>query len=278
MDALLTPVSQTYRKSSQPDDLFKPSKHAEDAPVVRPEFRGSSSEEALETLRSQPSYDTLLSALKYLQQGLQGKHVFDIRKPSPQSAQIVHVLVTEIVPNYWTLLRDSSTSRSKKDAGVLIACLQSLTGINAVLAYLRALLKEAKSDPKNLKNSHAAFNLCFALELLSRLIHGDDDVQNIWNSIHSLDNPAQVRPMRQELITLFASGKIVSLSAEAEDICRQADQLKDGIWMSNSKSYIDWLARNLVRCVRSQADEDTLKLCADISTRAMRLGNSGKSY
>ncbi|KAI0841871.1 telomere length regulation protein-domain-containing protein [Hypoxylon sp. FL0890] len=273
MEDLLTPVSQTYRKSHQQDELLEVSKSSGPAPAAKAEFQGSSPEEALEALKSQPSYDTLLSTLKYLQKGLQGKHAFDIRKPSPQGAQIVHVLVTEIVPNYWTVLRDASTGQSKGDVDVLISCLQNITGINAVLAYLRALLKEAKSDPKSLKDSHLGFNLSFILELLSKLIHDDDDMKRIWSSICSLGSQAQIRPMRQELISLFTSGKIVSLSAEAEDLCRQTGQLKDDIWLSNTKLYIDWLGRNVVQCVRSAANEDDFKLCAEISARAMRLGN-----
>ncbi|KAI1779562.1 telomere length regulation protein-domain-containing protein [Hypoxylon cercidicola] len=273
MDQLFTPVSQTYRKSN-PDELLKPSSPSKAALDTRVEFHGSSPEQALEALRSQPSYDALLSILKYLQQGLQGKHAFDIRKPTPQGAQIVHVLATEIVPNYWTVLRDASTGQDRGDVDVLVSCLRSLPGINALLAYLRALLKETKTDPKALRNSHVNFNLSFTLELLSKLLHADNDLRAIWNGIRSLENSAQVRPMRQEFVSLFTSGKIVSLSAEAEDICRQAGQPTYDVWMSNAKSYIDWLGRNVVGWARSEVGEDDLKLCAEVSARAGRLGNS----
>ncbi|KAI1415814.1 telomere length regulation protein-domain-containing protein [Hypoxylon sp. FL1857] len=273
MEDLLTPVSQTYRKSNQHDELLEISKSSGPVSVTKAEFRGSSPEEALEALKSQPSYDTLLSTLRYLRKGFHGKHAFDIRKPTPQGAQIVHVLVTEIVPNYWTVLRDASTGQNEGDILLLISCLQSITGINAVLAYLRALLKEAKSEPKSIKDSHVSFNLSFALELISRLLHDDDEIRSIWSSIGSLGSQAQIRPMRQELISLFTSGKIVSLSAEAEDFCRQTGQLKDDVWLSNTKLYINWLGRNVTQCVKSEASEDDLKLCAEISTRAMRLGN-----
>ncbi|KAI2606686.1 telomere length regulation protein-domain-containing protein [Hypoxylon sp. NC1633] len=275
MDELLTPVSQTYRKQLQHDDeLLKISKPARLEPVRKVVFHGSSPEEALETLKSQPSYDTLISLLKYLQRGQQGDHTFDIRKPSPQSAQIVHVLVTEIVPNYWTVLRDASAGSNEGDVHLLVSCLQSITGINALLAYLRALIKEAKSEPKLLKGSPVSFNLSSSLDLLTGLLGSDHDLKRIWSSITSLAVPAQSRPMRQELISLFTSGKIISLSAEAEDICRQADQLKKDVWISNIKLYIDWLSRNIVNVALSAAGDDDLKLCADMTARAMRLGNS----
>lgn len=278
MEELLTPVSQSYRKPPQHDELLKISKPAKPAPESNAEFRGSSPEEALEALKSQPSYETLLSILRYLKKGLRGNYAFDIRKPTPQNAQIIHVLVTEIVPNYWTVLRDASVGQTKGDVHLLVSCLKSLAGVNAVLARLRALLKEAKTDPKSLKDSHVSFNLSFSLELLSSLLHADDDIRYFWSGIGSLESAAQARLMRQELISLFTNGKFVSLSAEAEDTCRRAGQLKEDVWISNIKLYSDWLARNVVQWVKSGANEDDLKLCADISMRAMRLGNSGECY
>ncbi|KAI2781829.1 telomere length regulation protein-domain-containing protein [Daldinia loculata] len=274
MEGLLTPVSQNYRKSSQHDELFKISEPARSTPKTQTEFSSSSPEEALEALKSQPSYDLLLSVLKYLQKGLRGDHSFDIRKPTPQSAQIIHVLVTEIVPNFWTVLQDASTGRSKGDLHVLVSCLRSLAGINAVVAYLRALLKEAKLDSKSLKDSRVSFNLSFVLELLTYLLHSHDDIKYIWSNAGSLEKPTQIRLVRQELVSLFTNGKIISLSAEAEDICRQAGQLKAEVWISNVKLYIDWLAQNIVQWVGSGVSEAELKVCADILTRGMRLGHS----
>ncbi|KAI1461595.1 telomere length regulation protein-domain-containing protein [Annulohypoxylon moriforme] len=274
MEELLTPVSQTYRKPIHQDELLEISKPVKPAISVEAEFRGSSPEEALEALKSQPSYDSLISILRYLQKGTRGNSEFDIRKPTPQGAQIIHTLVTEIVPNYWTVLRDASTDQDKGDVHLLICSLKSITGINAVLAFLRALLKEAKSDTKSLKDFHVSFTLSSILELLSKLLQDENDIKQIWDSITSLNNPTQIRPMRQELISLFTSGKIVSLSAEAEDVCRQASQLKNDIWLSSAKLYADWLAQNVVQWLRSGMNEDDLKLCAEISTRATRLGNS----
>ncbi|KAI1652912.1 telomere length regulation protein-domain-containing protein [Daldinia decipiens] len=274
MEGLLTPVSQNYRISSQHDELFKISEPARPAPETQTEFNSSSPEEALEALKSQPSYDLLLSVLKYLQKGLRGDHSFDIRKPTPQSAQIIYVLVTEIVPNFWAVLKDASTGRSKGDLHLLVSCLRSLAGINAVIAHLRTLLKEAKLDSKSLKDSRVSFNLSFVLELLTHLIRSHDDIKYIWSNTGSLENSTQIRLVRQELVLLFTNGKIISLSAEAEDICRQDGRLKADVWISNIKLYIDWLAQNVVRWVGSGVNKAELKVCADILTRGMRLGHS----
>ncbi|KAI0854338.1 telomere length regulation protein-domain-containing protein [Daldinia vernicosa] len=274
MEGLLTPVSQNYRKSSQHDELFKISEPVRPTLETQTKFGGSSPEEALEVLKSQPSYDLLLSVLKYLQKGLRGNHSFDIRKPTPQSAQIIHVLVTEIVPNFWTVLQDASAGQSKGDLHVLVSCLRSLAGINAVVAYLRALLKEAKLDSKSLKDSPVTFNLSFVLELLAHLLRSHDDIKYLWSNASFSGNPTQIRLVRQELVSLFTNGKIISLSAEAEDICRQAGRLKAEVWISNVKLYINWLAENIVQWVESGVSEAELKVCTDILTRGMRLGHS----
>ncbi|RYP41667.1 hypothetical protein DL767_000872 [Monosporascus sp. MG133] len=274
MEELLTPVSQVYRKRTDDEQLLRPSEPTKSAPEPPADFKGSSPGEALEVLKGQPSYDSLLSVLRYLRKGTQGKHSFDVRIPNPQAAQVIHVLITEIIPNYWTVLTEGSAGQLKGDVDILLACLQSIPGINAVLTYLRALLREAKGDRRGPKQSHAVFTISFILDALSRLLQEDDDLKRIWSPIHSLDNHTQVRPLRQEFIILFTSGKIISLSAEAEDILRQADKLQDAVWTGDGKAYIDWLGRNVVQWIRTDLTDNDSKLCAEIVTRASRLAHS----
>ncbi|KAI0017289.1 telomere length regulation protein-domain-containing protein [Xylariomycetidae sp. FL0641] len=271
MADFLTPVSQTYRKSAQTETSSTQPQLSE--PDTRPEggFKGVSPDEALETLKSQPSYDTLVQVLKYLSDGTKDRHPFDIRKPSPKSAQIVHAVVTEILPNYWTVLDEPSDGRHEDPIALLLGCLQSLTGINAVLSYMRILIREARSDPKN---SHHVFNLSFTLALLGRLLQGDDKVGKLWRVIASVDNAVQLRPMRQELISILTSGKIISLSAEAEDVCRQKGREDEDVWMADAKRYLKWLANNLTECMTAGIEEDDLKLCAEIASRTLRLGHA----
>ena len=60
----------------------------------------SSLADAVEHLKSQPDYDSLISTLKFLRKGNQ------LCAPSPATAQIVQLLVSDLVPNYWPLLRE----------------------------------------------------------------------------------------------------------------------------------------------------------------------------
>ncbi|GAP87319.1 putative telomere length regulation protein [Rosellinia necatrix] len=277
MAELLVPVSQTYKKRNEPDGLLSLSKKAEPVKAPRPVFEGASPEEALEALKQQPSYDTLLAVLSYLQTAGRDRHHLDIRTPGPLSAQVVHLLVTEIAPNYWTVLQEPSDTAG---IGQLLACLRSLPGINATLTYIRSLIREVKSQPTGLSNSHATFNLVYTLNLLASLLGGEDDgdsdgkVMCIWDHIASINEPARIRPLRQEFLSLFTSGKIVSLSSEAEYICRQSGQLMEPLWIADNKQYINWLARNQVQWAKSRASDAELKLCAELGARAMRLGHA----
>jgi telomere length regulation protein len=279
MEELLTPVSRTYRKDNNGIDLLSVSQPAKPAAIPKPPFRGSSPDEALETLKSQPDYETLSSVLRYLWQGSKGKQSFNILKPSPQSAQIVQVLVTEIVPNYWTVLKEDSSSQKKpQHLDVLLGCLLSVTGLNAALTFLRALLQEAKKEPGGLKQSHAVFNIGFIIDLLSQLLQPDDQARKIWlGTSSSEDNIGKVRALRQEFVSLLAGGKIISLSAEAEDLLQQAEKLQDPYWVADSKQYVQWLGHSLVHWIKSGCGEDEVKLCADVVARALRLGHSGQS-
>jgi telomere length regulation protein len=272
MASFLTPVSQSYRKTNASDELLSLSK--DDRLVKEPwgVFKGASLEEALEALRNQPSFNTLLSVLKYLHNGGNHKHRFEIKSPTPLNAQIIHVLVTEIVPNYWTVLQESP---DRSDIEVLLTCLRSLPGINATLTYLRSLIREARSESKDLKNSYIIFNLVYALDLLASLFRDEGEMMRIWNHIVSMDKSALVRPLRHEFLSVFTNGKIVSLAAEAEDICRQAGRLIEPLWVADNKRYIDWLAHSLVEWTKSRVSDEDLKLCAELGARAMRLGHAG---
>ncbi|KAI0483175.1 telomere length regulation protein-domain-containing protein [Xylariaceae sp. FL0804] len=275
MADFLTPVSQTYRNAPQDGQSLNRPRPAEPAANPRPEFKGRSPEEALEVLKSQPSYDALVSVLKYLKKGANHTQAFNIRTPSPQSAQIIHMLVTEIVPNYWTVLRDSAHDPNGGGFELLLASLRSLTGVNAVLACMRVLIREARGDKTGLKKSHAVFSLSFVLELLSRLLETDQSIRGMWSSISSLHEPALLRPMRQEFLSMLSSGKVISVSAEAEDVCRQGDKLDGRVWTADGKLYVDWLGRNLVDWAGAGTGDEDIKLCAEITARAMRLGHPG---
>ncbi|KAI1118966.1 telomere length regulation protein [Nemania sp. NC0429] len=271
MADILASLSQAETRGKESGDFLSLSKVAEPTKVSRAEFKGASPEEALVTLKNQPGHDTLLAVLGYLHRGAKDEHGFDIRTPGPLGAQIIHVLVTEIVPNYWTVLQESSERRS---INLLLICLRSLSGINATLTYIRSLTREAKSQPKDLNHSHVIFNLTYALSLLASILDEHGELMDLWDHVASVSDPARARLLGHEFLSLFTGGKIVALSAEAEDICRQAGRPTEHIWIADNKQYINWLARNQIRWAKSRCGEESFTTCAELGARAMKLGHA----
>ncbi|KAI0146679.1 telomere length regulation protein [Pestalotiopsis sp. NC0098] len=273
MEELLRPVGQVHRKT---EELLTISKPVKKTAVSKSEFKGASPEEALEALKSEPGYEDLISVLQYLQQGSRGNHTFDILQPSPLAAQIIHVLVTEIVPNYWDVINDDSAKgRKSRDLNLLLECLLSVTGINAAIAYMKALMQQGTSNPKGAKQSNTVMNLVSVMGLTGHLLQPENQVRRIWKNLApSLENPSKARAIRQEFISLVAGGKIVSLSAEAEFLLREAEASKQNFWIADSKAYVQWIGANLVTWISEEQEDDATKLCADILTRSLKLGHA----
>src|SRR5690606_36743634 len=127
-----------------------------------------SPEDALETLTAQPDYDTLVSSLSYLSKPELSGASFSIHTSSPLSAQITQVLVTEIAPNYWPLLREGSLDGPQSagrttDLDLFLDCLRSLAGLNTILLRLRALVQEIKAGKGGPKRPDLVLNINLVL-------------------------------------------------------------------------------------------------------------------
>lgn len=294
MDELLTPASiiRTARRDSGADLVQASSSQqhsgssAQKAATPRPQpgRPPASPEDALETLRREPDYDSLISVLRFLSRhGTQDLAFPSIKLPSPLSAQLVQVLVSDIVPNYWALLIEDAGAGDAKHSGLklLLYCLSSVAGINAILVRLRALIQEARSEATDrTKRPDISLNLGILLDLLSRVLHGDGWLLEAWQVATSgQDGPARVRPRVHEIAATFGSGRIVSLAAEAEEIAKTGSTKKrsaDDFWPADSLRYSLWLGRNIVTWQLSDSASQEPKLGPDLLAKALRLGHSGK--
>ena len=112
MEDLLIPVSTAYKKSkvelNEPLVEVRKPVHDLSNSLLRP----STPEEALDVLRAEPDLESLSDTLKYLIHDAPSTSKFHITHPSPMAAQIINVLVSSILPNYWAVLRETSSSSS----------------------------------------------------------------------------------------------------------------------------------------------------------------------
>ncbi|KAG5983783.1 hypothetical protein E4U55_007182 [Claviceps digitariae] len=307
MDELLTPVRTTYlRRRPDHEPLLAQLDSSTAASANTKEARISisaidSADHVLSVLKSQPDYDSLSAALRFLITSSKHKHessTFNVHVPSPKSAAIVHVLVTEIVTNYWVLLQETSSSSSSSpsspppttqdatgaaeaspssDARRLIECLQSVTGLNAIVGHIKALfLVESRTSKQHLKRSDVQLHLGIFLDLLATLLEGDDAIWRLWHSstVH-LTDAASRKVQTQSLLSLVASGKILSLVAEISAVIGQDAMPLCARWLVNGVDYSKWLARNVVAWAKVHTDsgEDfEFQSCFDLFQRSLSLG------
>jgi telomere length regulation protein len=280
MDDLLTPISKTYLKAKDEEPFFtesKPSRRSKDVAETSTSVQISSPEQILEILKGEPDYDTVISSLQFLSKETE---TFSLTKPGPLSAQMTQVLVVDIAPNYWVLLKDatSDTSTTNRDLELLLECLRSITGINAIIVRLRALIQEHKSQPKGPKRSDVLLNIDILLQLLTSLLKPDTAAYSLWRSTVEKENaPMKTRALTHELVALLAGGRIVSVAAEADDILKQDAETWTPVWVGDGLEYSKWLGRSVVRWAKESTNDESVKTCSEVLTKALRLGYSGKS-
>ena len=288
MEDLLTPVSTSYKtngKEKEVEDALVEVPKPE-VPIAKLSFQACSPEGALEILKNEPDHDALIAALRYL---VNNSH-FDITSPSPLAAPLVHVLVSDTVPNYWNALRGSQKdknsklgkSRKSSDLTLLLSCLQSITGLNAVLLSVKQHIQLSKESKKTIGGPNMQDILTIYLQLLQTLLGGDDTLGKVWQSVWSTSDllPRQ-RALWNEFLNLVGSGKILGIAAEAEDVIRTRSNKADGerYWIAEGSQYSKWLSDNLVHWIRSlHADsaENEWKSCSELFNKSLRLGHKGK--
>lgn len=239
--------------------------------------------QALEILKNEPEFDSLVSTLTYLKEG---NSSFSITSPSPLAAQLVHVLVSETIPTYWNVLRTSEDGKkgSKKggrrssNLGLLLSCLRSVTGLNAVLLNLKQFIQQSKETKKSIGGPNTQDVLKNLLEILSELLEGNKFVEGISNGIwNTPDDFSKQRSLWNEFLGIIG-GKILGISAEAEHIINELNkEIGEKYWTSDGGLYSKWIASNISSWAQSLASDDGgWKYGAEVLSKAFRLGHTGK--
>ncbi|KAG5936555.1 hypothetical protein E4U59_004927 [Claviceps monticola] len=277
MDDLLTPVRTTYlrRKNDHEPPL------AQARPSPAPDAATDSADYVLSVLNSQPDFDALSAALEILTTGQDGPTAFNIHVPSPKSAAVVRVLVTDIVTNYWPLLKEASPSTAQ-DAEVtsavaarLIQCLQSVVGVNAIIGHIRALfLVESDTSKQALKRSDVRLHLGIFLDLLAVLLEGNDAIRQLWHSsTDSLVDVASKKVQTQSLFSLVTGGKMLSLAAATSGVIGEEAVPSRARWLIDGSEFSKWIAWNVVAWAKTlSGDSFELQTCFDLFHRSLSLG------
>ena len=193
-----------------------------EAAAPKPSYQNASTPaEALELLRSEPDHSTLISTLKFLA----SCQNFSIHSPSPLASQLVNVLVSDIVPNYWSVLQTGKTSKKAKQASpgaskiselqLLLSCLQSVSGLNAVLLSLKRLIQQSKESRISVGGPNFVELLLIYLYLLQAILEGPQTVEAIWSIVFgSSGSVSKQKTVWNEFLSLVGGGKILGIVAE----------------------------------------------------------------
>ncbi|KYK56858.1 hypothetical protein DCS_03864 [Drechmeria coniospora] len=273
MDELLTPVSTTYLRSKRETKSLLSEENSSDKIQDEKAIPNvSSADAALEVLKNQPGYDGLTATLRYLTKD-DSPSSFQLQVPSPKSAAIIQVLVTEIVPNYWTLLQEGSADDGEPaDLDLLLQCLRTVTGLNAVMAHIKAVIREATISGQRTKQIGLDVNLEIFLHLLTALLDGEDSLRTIWvASTSGLSGATQTKVQSQNLVSFITTGKVVSLAAEALDIASK--KIPSGtLWIADGIEFSGWVGRNIVSWSSMQPNEEEVSFISKVFHRSMSLG------
>jgi telomere length regulation protein len=283
MEGLLTPVSTSYKTPGQ----FLEKELIEDrepsGTIATSTLQAASPTEALEILRNQPDYETLISILQYLREESCG---FDITSPSALASQLVHVLVSEIVPSYWSILEESYDDREQglpkrtSDLKLLLFCLRSVTGLNAVVLSLKQTIQLSRASESIIGGTKIEDVLTRLLQLMSRLLEGDETVELISESIWDpSDSSSKQKAIWNEFLSVIAGGRILGICAEAGDtINKLSKEIYGKHWISDGNLYSRWLAQNITHWVRSMSldSQNTWKCCIELTSKSLRLGYTGR--
>jgi telomere length regulation protein len=223
-------------------------------------------EDALQLLRSEPDTDSLLATLKRLS-SVNGLQVdFDIHSPSPMGAQIVNIIVSAIIPTFWSALE-------AQDRALITAALFNVAGINSVIARIQLLILQTK----NSKAQDHLPALRDVFDVANNLLKGDDRVSALWAGLWRSTQDKMKRDLAwKECSSLLGSGKMSNVLAEAEDVLRSngGDHAAKST-VANAHQYATWLGSNIARSLELEdqdSREDTRSAIAVLFARALSLG------
>lgn len=231
-------------------------------------------DDAREILKSQPDHENLTAVLQYLQYGLEGKHDFNIRLPTPKASQIINVLVTVTIPDQWSHLTNGQLSKTETQIKrSLVACLRSVAGLGALLMQIR---QHSASAPGNANPLLEA-----ALSVLSSILSGTTVLKDFLSDMGLFESDTQRRVFWQEVTSLLAGSRLFSTVAQVYATGHGPDSMKEKVaWLADGRDYSTWLARNIAMAAiesssASPADKLRMDMLCQILKRGLSLGYRG---
>ncbi|OAL55732.1 hypothetical protein IQ07DRAFT_627780 [Pyrenochaeta sp. DS3sAY3a] len=219
---------------------------------------------ALEALKNQPNHETVKNVLNFLT-----SNGFSLLA-EPLNASIAHQLVNDTIPNYWRLLKDST------QGGLLATVLRNPIGLGHLITRLRNLIADSrqKKTPDQIRGTLE--HIEDAVDLFDRILHKDQTSGLVLGDILVSSNAIQKKLMWREYLSQIASGRVLSLVAEAEDILKNKDIGRVVSWTASGTEFAAWLGRNIVSLMESDDKrEEYVNSVTELCSKVLGLGYTG---
>jgi telomere length regulation protein len=275
MSDFLTPVITTAAKRGKDSDKQDtlPTSSGEEGKRHTEPIAIESPEHVLKILKSQPDIETVAKLLRYLTSTSKGRDAFNLVTPSALSAQIVDALVSQTIPDYWKLVRESKKVLVRD----LCNCLRSANGLGAILSRLRPLIADCRQKRTVNNTRDASSHIEDLIDVLDSILSGDRTSAQVWQGIRKYSqNPTQEKLMWKEYVSQVATGRILGLVAEAEDVLKDGEIPRRPYWLASGKDYASWLGRNVAVLMKeSLSDTASLPAVIELCGKATSLGYLG---
>ncbi|KAH3940478.1 hypothetical protein HBI25_118060 [Parastagonospora nodorum] len=259
MTDFLTAVSTKNVKAPEPQLHEIKSLSIQDAVHI------DSANSALEALKSQPSQETVTNALKYMT-----SDGFSLLLPEPLNASIAHQLVSDTLPNYWRPLRKSPLAKS------FARILRNPTGLGHIITRLRSLVADSRQKRSAGEAQNQAENIEDLLGVLEVTLHADDTSSLVLRDTEAHGRTETKKKLIwREYLSQTASGRIISITAEAEDVLKSKGTSRIASWLADGNAYADWLGRNIAFMLREVSNSEngiSKSAVVDLCSKALTLG------
>lgn len=241
--------------------------------------------DAIAILKSQPEIEDLEAVLVYIRYGIDGKHDFNIKIPSPKATPLIHALVTVTLPDLWPNLSEGKSDKSDiRIKNTLLAALSSVAGIKAITESIQRMsgaTAATNAEPTSgafagviVQSPGDSFVNKVYVDFLATMLASYDTVLNfIVKDCKTLYGTyPQVHRFWPDMVSLLAGGKVFSAIAPVLMFGSES-----AYWISDAKKYTIWLGQNIVRASIEISVTDAgawRNLCLLLGT-ALSFGHNG---
>lgn len=285
MDGLLTAVKTVKRDQDSPlvaADIQ--SRENSDKPINEFDQHDISAEHAIDILRSSPDREELFDVLAAIDPFNKSKQInnFDIRIPSPKSAQILQILVSTTISDHWASLNArTKTPKDFKNRAAILRCLNSVAGLGSMASQLRSLIASARANVNEAKGSSSTPAIRDLLSVLASLLEPKEFVFRLYSDTLTLHkDKTKVQVVWRELVSLIGAGKILSTTAEALTVVNDSEISSSISWVGEGPRYAAWAGQSIAYMAsRLQIDDEAgWGSLAFLTGRGLSLGYAGKYY